>query len=301
MESKTNYTLVGVLVLLFSTATVVAGLWLSVGLHSKVYDTYATYMNEPVFGLSIQAPVKFNGVTVGFVKHIAINIENPKQVLILMDVERGTPITTSTTSVLQSQGITGLRYVELSISHRNSQPLTAIPGQKYPVIPSRPSLLVQLDMALKDVTENLTIVADAVSSVLDKDNSLAIKKSLKNIENMTAVLSKQSDNASILVKNLSIASKKFPKAISDISEGAIALKRMSQSAYTAGKKISKTMDYSRQAIHQISEQTVPQATGLLEKLNRLASNANSLTKEIKDNPSVIIRGKQQPKLGPGEK
>ena len=301
MESKTNYTLIGILVLLFSTVVIITGLWLSVGLHSTVYNTYASYMNEPVFGLSVQSPVKFNGVSVGFVKNIAINRSDPQQVLILMDIEQNTPITTSTTSVLQSQGITGLRYIELSVDQRNSEPLIPIPGEQYPVIPSRPSLLVQLDLALKDITENFATVSSAVNQVLDKENSTSIKNSLRNIEHVTSVLSNQASNTAELLDNLSQASKGFPQAIQDISKGAVSLRLMSDSVYTAGRKMSKTMDYGRQAIKQLSEQTMPQVTSLLEKLGVIARNANSLTKELKTNPAMLLRGKQPPKLGPGEK
>lgn len=308
MESKTNYTLVGVLVLVFTAAAIVTGLWLSVGFDKKVYKTYATHMNESVLGLSVQAPVKFSGVSVGYVKHIAINQADPQQVILLLNVEQGTPITTSTTAVLQSQGITGIRYVELNTDSRYGEPLKKLAGETYPIIPSKPSLLVQLDAALKDVTENFQQITDAMGSVLDKENALAIKNSFRNIETVTAVLSNQAKylsssikNADVLFKNAAQASKSLPRAITNISESAQAVKEMSQTARVAGHKISSTMDYSKQAVKEISEQTMPQITALVEKLENIAKNVNGLTKELKRNPSMLIRGKKARPLGPGER
>lgn len=308
METKANYTRVGSLVLLLVAALVIVAIWLSVGLQKKVYHTYAVYMNEPVFGLNIQAPVKFNGVSVGYVARIALNKENPQQVLLLLDVDQAAPITSSTTAVLQSQGITGIRYIELQAGGRFAEPLTRLANEPYPVIPSRPSLLVQLDTALKDVTENFQQVADAVSTVLDKDNAIALKNTLRNIEHITTVVSQQSkelsetiDNASTVFKNTARASEKLPRAVENIAEGSHALVSMAQRVGRAGSMVSSTMQTGKRAMQQITNQTMPQVTSLLEQLDDVAKTVDALTKELKQNPSMIIRGKAPRRLGPGER
>lgn len=308
MESRTNYTLVGICVLLLGIGVILTSLWLSVGFDQKQYETYAVYMNEPVFGLNVQAPVKFNGVTVGYVSHLTLNKKNPQQVLILIDVELGAPISTSTTAVLQSQGITGIRYIELQAGTIYAEPLTKIAGESFPVIPSRPSLWVQLDKALKDVTENFQLVTDAINTVLDKDNAIAIKKTFHNVERFTAVLSHQTNqisetitNADLIFKNAALASKSLPKLMLNLSNSGKAVTVMANNMSKAGKQVTSTMKTSRLAIKQVSQQTMPQITSLVEKLDSVASNIDLLTKELKQNPSMILRGKNSRPLGPGEK
>ncbi len=308
MESKTNYTLVGILVLIFSSATIIAAFWLSMGLKQKVYITYAIYMNEPVNGLSVQAPVKFNGVAVGFVSDIALNKVNPQQVLLLIDVEQGAPITTSTTAVLQSQGITGIRYVELKAGSRFSEPLKKMTGETFPVIPSRPSLLVQLDSILKDATENFQQIADSVNSVLDKENAEAIRKTFKHVERISAALANQTGelsasikDASVVFKNAAIASKTLPAAVERISESGDAMKKMATDVSYAGRMVASTMKSSKAAVDQIKDQTLPQATGFMDRLDQVAQNMAALTKELKRNPAMLIRGKRPRPLGPGER
>ncbi len=113
MESKVNYTVVGIFVVLLTIAIIAAGFWLARGSQASVYHTYVTIMDESVSGLSEQAPVKFNGVSVGYVTSIALNYQNPQQVIVKMDIESGVPITTSTAATLLAQGITGITYVGL--------------------------------------------------------------------------------------------------------------------------------------------------------------------------------------------
>ena len=75
MKAKTSYALVGLFVLLLSTAFIAALLWLTTGGPPKDYDFYVVYMTESVSGLSVDAPVKYKGVNVGRVRDIRLDPE----------------------------------------------------------------------------------------------------------------------------------------------------------------------------------------------------------------------------------
>ena len=99
-------------------------LWLSSGkYYRKSYDTYQTYMTESVSGLNLNAPVRYRGVDVGRVRKIALAPGNVEQVQVTLDIERGTPVKEDTVAMLQTQGLTGIAYVELTAGHRESAPL----------------------------------------------------------------------------------------------------------------------------------------------------------------------------------
>ncbi len=51
MEAKTNYTIVGLVVMILVGALIAARLWLSVGFEQKKYNTYVVHMREAVSGL----------------------------------------------------------------------------------------------------------------------------------------------------------------------------------------------------------------------------------------------------------
>ena len=61
-----------------------------------------------------------------------------------------------------------------------------------------------------------------------------------------------------------------------------------------------TMRDSRLAKQNFSQQALPSVVRTLDHLERLTQNLQQLSTEVKRNPSVIIRGKQQAALGPGE-
>jgi phospholipid/cholesterol/gamma-HCH transport system substrate-binding protein len=70
---------------------------------------------------------------------------------------------------------------------------------------------------------------------------------------------------------------------------------------TLSRDLSPLIKTSNDAIYLFSNQTLPMATQTLMNLDGVISNLNSITAEMKQNPSVIIRGKTARPLGPGEK
>ena len=114
MDTKVNYIVVGLFVILLTLAIIGSAIWLA-GVHStQQYNTYLTYLNEAVTGLSEKASVKFNGVDVGFVDKINLNPQNPQQVRLVLQIDQRVPITEATRASLLSLGITGIAFVGLS-------------------------------------------------------------------------------------------------------------------------------------------------------------------------------------------
>ena len=60
------------------------------------------------------------------------------------------------------------------------------------------------------------------------------------------------------------------------------------------------MGSGKNTIDQISQQAVPSATSLLNRLNAIAANLEKVSNEMRQNPSVVIRGSKPPQPGPGE-
>jgi phospholipid/cholesterol/gamma-HCH transport system substrate-binding protein len=307
LEAKINYTVVGIIVLILIACLIATGLWLSVGFEQKKYNTYAVYMHEAVSGLNNEAAVKFNGVQVGFVRKIELNQNDPQQVKLLLNIEEGTPITTSTSATLISQGITGVTYVGLSANSSDLTPLQKLPGHPYPIIPSKPSLFHQLDSVLKEVSENVNKVSIEVNRIFDKENAAYIKKTLANFQEITDILAKNSQqiqqslaNANVFLKNTAQVSKEFPAIVTDLKVGVRKFNSMATSVTNAGDEIVETMQSGKLAIDKISQQAVPPAIALLRRLDIIAANLEKISAQMRQNPSVLIRGTKAPKSGPGE-
>jgi len=107
-----NHAVVGLFVLVLGAALIAVVLWLaSGGAFKQKYDLYLAIEDESVAGLSMNAPVKYNGVDVGKVRDIRLEPGNPERVNLLFAIERGTPIKEDTVAVLKTQGLTGIAYV----------------------------------------------------------------------------------------------------------------------------------------------------------------------------------------------
>jgi len=181
MEPRANYFIVGLFVIGLAAIAICSVLWLSASRH-KISHTYLTYMDESVSGLSVQAPVKFNGVNVGFVSAIKLNSENPQQVRLLLNIEEGTPINQSTRATLMTQGITGVMFVGLTAGATTAPLLETQPGETHPVIPSEPSVLVELGTTLRKMTDDMRSISEGFNELLNDNNQKSIHNSLKNLD-----------------------------------------------------------------------------------------------------------------------
>jgi phospholipid/cholesterol/gamma-HCH transport system substrate-binding protein len=287
LESKTNYTLVGLTVLLLTAGLLAAGLWLSIGFDKKKYNNYIVYMHESVSGLSDESVVKFNGVKVGFVENIHLSQLNPQEVKIILKIEEGTPITIYTEATLITQGITGTTYLGLSATSPSTVLLRKKPGETYPVIPYKPSFFNQLE-------KNINDVSTGIKRVFDKENAAHIKKTLANLKTISDVIAKNSDDINKTLKDL-------PIVMDELKVGVSRFNSMAKDVSTAGKQVTTTMKAGRNTIDKISQQAVPPAIVLLHRLDLIAANLEKMSNEMRQNPAVIIRGSASPKVGPGEK
>lgn len=286
MESKTNYTRVGAIVVILIIGLITASLWLSIGFDRKKYETYLIYANEPVSGLNEESIVKYNGVKVGTVSNIAINQLDPQQVRIELQIEEGTPITISTEATLINQGITGNAYLGLSATSASPFPLQKTPGHPYPVIPYKRSFFGQLE-------KNINEVSTSIKRLFDKENTQAFKKILINIESFSDVLAKNKENFNKSLQGI-------PELITDLKKTTAKFSDMTGRMSAAGKQVSATMQSGKNTIDKISHEALPPIVILLQRLDLIAANLEKVSAQMRQNPSVVIRGTTPPKSGPGE-
>ena len=307
MESKANYTIVGLVIVILTAALISVSLWLSVGFDKKHYVIYAVYMSEAVSGLNDDSAVKFNGVQVGRVKQIQLDRTNPQRVRLLLAIESKIPITTSTRATLISQGITGNTYVGLIANTSDLRPLVKGPHDKYPIIPTSPSIFNQLDKVLKDVSVNVNDVSKEVKKIFDDENAKNIAKTLHNLSVLSDVVARNKSNidasfkdAHLLLKNVAKARRDLPGITKELHVSIKKINRMATQMADAAGKVSNTMDSGKLTIDKISQQTIPPIVTLVNQLNSIAANIEIISQQMRQNPSVIIRGISPPKPGPGE-
>jgi phospholipid/cholesterol/gamma-HCH transport system substrate-binding protein len=264
MNPKVNYLAVGIFVISICVATIIFSLWLAFGYGEIAQTTYLIDMNESVSGLSKDASVKFNGVTVGSIADISLG-SDPSQVIIKIKVNEGTPITAATRATLMSQGLTGLSYLNLSGGNGHSEPLLPKRGQRYAIIPTNPSLLVRLDTTLNKLNTSIGKMGESVDVLLGAENQ---------------------NNIRAILKNLATATKAAADHSNDLAQSL--------------QQMPKMLAAANQTFDAINRQTLPNANTSLLMLTTLLPNLSDFAQELSENPNILLRGMKTSQLGPGE-
>ena len=320
MEPRVNYVVVGAFVAVLGAAVLVVVLWLGKTDYRGVYDRYYAYMRESVAGLSVNSTVKYRGVDVGRVKAIVLNPENQEEVRLTLDILHATPIKTDTVAVLETQGLTGLATVNLNGGSRDAPMLEIAPGQEYPVIKTGSSLFFRLDMAisrllseqgLTKLLANLNILSQNATAVVDEDNRAAVRQILKDLSELTQTLTARSEGVDKGVRSAAQAAenvaamtetmnRQVPALLERVSKSAAALQTMTEELAQTGRAVRSVVQESRPNIEQFTRQTLSETGALVTELRALTGTLQRVARQLEQEPSSLVRGRQTPQRGPGE-
>src|ERR1700729_3007692 len=141
MENKANYVAVGAFVLACVIGLVVTILWLAGVQYSQEYAYYQSYFKGAVTGLGKGTITRYNGIEVGRVTNLEFDPTDPQRVIVTMQVQPNLNIREDSVASIDSQGLTGGSFVEISGGTSKSPLLVAKEGQRYPVIRTKQSTL----------------------------------------------------------------------------------------------------------------------------------------------------------------
>jgi phospholipid/cholesterol/gamma-HCH transport system substrate-binding protein len=322
MENKVNFAAVGAFVIVLAVAIIGGTLWLSSGkYYRKAYDAYETYMTDSVAGLNLNAAVRYRGVDVGRVREIVLAPGNVEQVRLRLEVERDTPVKADTVATLQTQGLTGIAFIELSGGRKDSVVLKAGPGQDVPVITSGPSFMGRLETATPVLLANLARVTDNLNATFDDGNRQALRATLADLAVLTHTLAARSStidaalaSAARTMDNTARASAELSQVVQRFERTATALERMASDVSAVGvsargaldsargtlDSARSTLDGSRADVAQFTGTALPETRELVAELRGLAATMHRVVDEVERNPGVLLQGRRAVKRGPGE-
>jgi phospholipid/cholesterol/gamma-HCH transport system substrate-binding protein len=303
-----NFALVGAFVLTLGAVLVAGVLWLAAGgAWQTKYDTYLAVADESVAGLNLDAPVKYNGVNVGKVQAISLDHDHPQRVNLLFAIERGTPVKEDTVSVLKTQGLTGIAYVELSGGTISSPTLRASPGARYPQIRTSPSLSARLENILTNVLTKLDSTSTNINAMLSQENQTALRSALADVATVARTIAARKDSidtsltdAATSLRNTAKASAKVDALMSRVGRGADAVEKMGNSVAATSLSAGKTVDSVGVDMKRISTETLPELERLLAELTALSGSLRTLTDQTRRDPRGLIFGRTPVPGGPGE-
>ena len=299
--------LVGSLTLLIAAILIFGG-----GQILKQKTEFVIYFDGALNGLNIGAPVKLQGVQIGTVKEISLELDQKKSriikpVVIEINPEMvldssGYPFTAAPTlkerqqnakqlidaglkAQLQTQSLlTGLLYVEFNFYRGESAKLT---GLNYKGLPELPSVPTTADQLRNTADEMLTKFRQLPIEDIVKDFSATLKE-IRAI----ATSDDLKKNREVLTKTLM----ETEKLVANLNRNLVPL--LDNMSGTATEKTLNTANSllleSNHAVGSVESLTAPDAP-LWQSLNALRDAAQStkdLTDYLERHPDSIIYGKE---------
>jgi len=303
-----NYVAVGAFVLGLGALAIAGVLWLaSGGAWSQRYDIYLAVSDESVAGLNLNAPVKYSGVDVGKVREIRLDPANPERVLLVFDIEHGTPIRRDTEAVLKTQGLTGIAYVELGGGAKDSPLLPPSEREPYPVIRTKASLSTRLENVLTNVLAQLDRTSGNIDAVLSDANRAAFTQALADI---AAVMHVVAERKGTIDAGIGSAARTFDKServaaqlgpvIERVGRAADAVETLGQEAARASKGAGQAASSVSADSRRFADQALPELQKLLLRLNDLSTSLQRLSEQTERSPAGLLLGHGAVPDGPGE-
>ncbi|MCR8710212.1 MlaD family protein [Aliarcobacter butzleri] len=301
MDTKINFFKIGLFVSSLFTLLVIFIFWLGkYGLEDKKYDDYSIFFSESVSGLNIGSSIKFMGFEVGTVKDIKINPFNSEEILIDIQIQKGTPIKEDNFAILGNLGITGLKYIELKGGSNNSKLLGENQyGMK--VIKSKTSALTTFVDSTEDITKEITILLGQMKKVLNDENisnfsSLLSKseKSMENIEQFSAYLVKNEKKIDELITSMKNFANTGNSSFASVKTSADSFKELTT-------KIKEEFDKGTFDLKGMSSESFENLNSLLKNLENNLNLTQDLINNINESPSDLLLKQKNIKYGPGEK
>ncbi len=286
--TRAEKTRLGLFILVMIAGFVVSVIFLIGGVFTAKTVTYFTRLEEPVTGLEPGTPVKQNGVDIGQVSSITTDSSDIQKTVVRFRVKAGTPMKTDMVATLGNYGITGLKYLEITGGSYASTDLP--PGGE---VKSRLSLL-----------GGFALRADSIAVKIDHllGNAIEITQAQNrnHLDQLMASSASLSASLDSLARDLHKIrpGERVDRLLSSAAATVDDLHRQIRQADLPGTlKEYRTAAQDMQTVAQHLDVTVRRSQEdlgvALSNLKEALKNVNSFSRQIKENPSVLLRGEDK--------
>lgn len=268
METKANYVAVGVFVLVCMFGLFASLLWLAGSQYTEEYAYYRTYFTGPVTGLGTGTVVRYNGIEVGHVSKLNFDPDDPKKVIVTMQLDPSLRVHADSLASIASEGLTGGTYVEIDGGSKTAPILDTSWGE-FPTIRSKQSTLQELEQTAPQILAKVSRIADRLNDVFNDQNRQALSETLANLRDTSGTLARHSADFDKTLSNLSTASTSLNTDLSGLktvlAHADLTVAKLGQ----ASDDVDKTITGAH--VDQLMGQTrelVKSLTGLSDELQR---------------------------------
>ncbi len=307
-------------IVILAIAVLASGTWY------KRRPTFISYFPESVNGLQTGAPVKFQGVPVGRVVGVDIQVDPRDDSFLVpvqyeVDLERlttsnGTYVDLANPSVRQQQigkglraqlqmesFVTGVLYVELSYRRDSTPPRLQARATPRPELPTTPSLMRAIGGGAGSILDEVMKTVNRVNGMLGEINmkelSASVMQSSRAIETLLRTpelqqtLRQMPAATAQLERTLAQAERLANRATYAVDTVGTGVVGLSTDARTTLDALRRTLDETHTLL---STDAGPgyALTGALTSIQQAADALRALVRSLEQNPDMLLRGRKPP-------
>ncbi|WP_028465525.1 MlaD family protein [Nisaea denitrificans] len=319
METRASYVVVGVFVFAMFAAGMGFVVWLGKVELDRDVATYEITFEEQVTGLSVGSPARYRGIPVGQVTDITIDPDNIEIIRVRVEIDSKVPIKRDVYATLESQGLTGVGYIQLAGGSKDAPLLAARPGDEVPVLESRPSVLQEVAEAAPEIASQLVVLVNRANQLLNEKNRTSIQNTLKNLESVSAILANRSTEIEAIIENahttmlvldetvaqvggdISVMSEEISQTMAttrgtvsavdaEIAIVSADLRDTLQNVSKASDEAATLISENREAVNDFAETGLYELTEFLVEGRQLMNDLDRLVRQVEADPARILFG-----------
>jgi phospholipid/cholesterol/gamma-HCH transport system substrate-binding protein len=313
MENRSFALATGLFLTALIISAIAAAFWL--GGSSLERTGYRVIATQPVTGLNLQGQVRYRGISVGRVTGLELDRQDPRRILIDIDVNSDVPLTRGTYAQLGQEGITGIAYVHLLDDRSDTTP-PAAGADGVIEISMRSSPLDDIFETVAGLGRDAKVLVASMNGVLNKDNQAQVAATLGSLARASASIEAASrqlpDAVARIDRNLeawlSTENQKLARgSLQGINDTAKELPALA-------KSMRQVLDDAQQLVGQVNrlsgeaqltagnmrQDTLPRVNALAEAMERNVDRVGRLATEIERRPASMVWGRGAGRPGPGE-
>lgn len=270
-----------------------------IGTMNKERNLYVISTRLSVSGLNPESTVFYRGIAVGKVVNVQFDPLDSGNILVPIEVDKNIVLNKDVYATLRLKGVTGLTQIELEDSGSITKPLP--PGDDPMTrIPLMPSMADKLMGSGEELLHKADHLMQRLSSILSDENEKNIGGILGNLKTLTDRLSELQKSVDSALAEIPALSTDARKTLTNIDALASELQGLTKEVHNLSVKASSLVDSGKTTGDALAQTTLPKVNKLLTELQSTTQQIKRVATMLENDPQELLLGPSQQDAGPGE-
>ncbi|HEY8034181.1 MAG TPA: MlaD family protein [Methylobacter sp.] len=270
-----------------------------IGTMNEERNLYVVSTQASVSGLNPESTVFYRGIAVGKVLNVRFDPSDYSTILVPIEVDKNIVLSKGVYATLRLKGVTGLTQIQLEDSGTISEPLPPgdNPASRIPLVPSITDKLMDSGEELLHKADHLM---QRLSALLNDENEKNIGGILSNLKTLTDKLSELQKSVDKALAGIPALTTDSRKTLSNIDALTHDLQNLTKEAQNLSVKAGGFVDSGKMSSDALEQSTLPKINKLLTELQSTTQQVKRVATMLENDPQELLLGPSQQDAGPGE-